>query len=389
MVVVTGPIASELAALIGLEEVFAEVWDLAKWPLIALFVLTVYAVLYWASPDVRERGFQWFTPGGMIATVAWVLGSLAYAVYISAIANYDELYGSLGAVIGFLIWLWLSNQAMLFGVELDAGLERKTWRCDPTDLFSARARAASAAPGRSGRARRAGRVGEPDPGRLGDRDRVEADPLADRHPVQVDAQVDVDEQVTRPVERRADPVAGVGRDQHPLQRSRLLAGDQRVAHPHPDTVAGPGLEEALRRRTGTPSPCGSRRPGRWRRTAPATAAGGVAGVAASGAVDAGEAGGQLDRRRASAPGRGPDQLARRRAASDAESSSTLRPGRTTSALTVQRRDRHRPQDLEGDPADLPARLRRGLERSSARAISAAGGPACWSIGVPGPAGELG
>ena len=161
MVVVTGPIASELAALIGLEEVFAEVWDLAKWPLIALFVLTVYAVLYWASPDVRERGFQWFTPGGMIATVAWVLGSLAYAVYISAIANYDELYGSLGAVIGFLIWLWLSNQAMLFGVELDAGLERKTWRCDPTDLFSARERPMSAALARSVRARRAGSCRRP------------------------------------------------------------------------------------------------------------------------------------------------------------------------------------------------------------------------------------
>jgi len=124
-VVITGPLAKELAALVGLEQVVAEVWDLAKWPLVVVFVLSVFAVLYWASPDVRDRGFQWITPGGVVATTAWVVGSVGYALYIDAFADYNKLYGSLGALIGFLIWLWLSNMAMLYGVELNARLERE------------------------------------------------------------------------------------------------------------------------------------------------------------------------------------------------------------------------------------------------------------------------
>jgi membrane protein len=128
VVVITGPLAEELAALVGLEEVVAQTWDLAKWPLVIAFVLSIFAVLYWASPDVRERGFQWITPGGVIATSAWVIGSVGYALYIDAFANYDRLYGSLGAVVGFLIWLWLSNMAMLYGVELNAALERQATR---------------------------------------------------------------------------------------------------------------------------------------------------------------------------------------------------------------------------------------------------------------------
>jgi membrane protein len=125
-VVITGPLARELAALVGLEQVVADVWDLAKWPLVVAFVLTIFAVLYWASPDVRERGFQWITPGGAIATSAWVVGSVGYAIYVGSFADYNKLYGSLGAVIGFLIWLWLSNMAMLYGVELNGRLEEES-----------------------------------------------------------------------------------------------------------------------------------------------------------------------------------------------------------------------------------------------------------------------
>jgi uncharacterized BrkB/YihY/UPF0761 family membrane protein len=73
-VVITGPLAREVAALVGLEQVVADVWDLAKWPLVVAFVLTIFAVLYWAAPDVRERGFQCITPGGAVATSAWVVG---------------------------------------------------------------------------------------------------------------------------------------------------------------------------------------------------------------------------------------------------------------------------------------------------------------------------
>ena len=125
IVVITGPVATEVAGLVGLEDVVAEIWDLAKWPLVVVFVLSIFAVLYWASPDVRPRGFQLLTPGGVITTTAWVVGSIAYAVYAQAFANYNELYGSLGTLIGFLVWLWLSNMAMLYGVELNAALERQ------------------------------------------------------------------------------------------------------------------------------------------------------------------------------------------------------------------------------------------------------------------------
>ena len=124
--VITGPVARDVASALGLEQVVAEVWDVAKWPLVALFVLTVFAVLYWAAPDVRRRGFQLFTPGGLIVTAAWVIGSIAYGIYIENIADYNKLYGSLGAVIGFLVWLWLSNMAMLYGVELNAQLEEES-----------------------------------------------------------------------------------------------------------------------------------------------------------------------------------------------------------------------------------------------------------------------
>lgn len=125
VVVVTGPFAEQLADVVGLEDVVADVWDLAKWPLVVVFVLTVFAVLYWAAPDVRPRGFQWLTPGGIVATSVWVVGSLGYALYIASFSDYNALYGSLGAVIGFLVWLWLSNMAMLYGVELNSVLERR------------------------------------------------------------------------------------------------------------------------------------------------------------------------------------------------------------------------------------------------------------------------
>ncbi len=123
-VVITGPLAREVAGLFGLEDVAAQTWDLLKWPLVVVFVLGIFAVLYWAAPDVRERGFQLFTPGGLIATFVWVVGSIGYAIYVEIIADYSDLYGSLGAIIGFLIWLWLSNMAMLYGVELNGQLER-------------------------------------------------------------------------------------------------------------------------------------------------------------------------------------------------------------------------------------------------------------------------
>lgn len=122
-IVITGPLAEELAGLVGLEDEAATAWDLAKWPAIVAFVLAIFAVLSWAAPYTSEHRFRLVTWGGAVATAAWVLGSAGYAVYIENFASYNKVYGSLGAVVGFLIWLWLSNLAMLFGAELNAEVE--------------------------------------------------------------------------------------------------------------------------------------------------------------------------------------------------------------------------------------------------------------------------
>jgi membrane protein len=125
-IVITGPLAEEVAGLVGLEDEIAHLWDIVKWPAIVAFVLTVFAVLNWAAPYTGHDRFRWITWGGAVATSAWVLGSAAYAFYIDNFASYNEVYGSLGAVVGFLIWLWLSNLAMLFGAELNAEIDRRS-----------------------------------------------------------------------------------------------------------------------------------------------------------------------------------------------------------------------------------------------------------------------
>lgn len=123
-VVVTGALADEVASLVGLESAWSTAWDIVKWPVIAIVVMTIFATLYWAAPDSRGRGFRWITPGGLVATAAWVLGSGGYGAYVATVPNYNHVYGGLAAVIGFFFWLWLSNLAMLYGAELNAELER-------------------------------------------------------------------------------------------------------------------------------------------------------------------------------------------------------------------------------------------------------------------------
>ena len=143
-VVLTGPLAEEVVAVIGVEDVASEAWDLVKWPVIVVAVMTIFAVLYWAGPDTRARGFRWLTPGGVVATAAWALGSGAYAFYVSNVPNYNQVYGSLGAVVGFLAWLWLSNMAMLYGAELNAVVEGEDYGEE-----GARAASSSDSPGAS------------------------------------------------------------------------------------------------------------------------------------------------------------------------------------------------------------------------------------------------
>jgi membrane protein len=100
------------------------IWEIAKWPVIALVMTTLFAVLYYAAPNVRQPGFRWITPGGILALFVWGVGSAAFALYIANFGSYNATYGSLAGVVVFLVWFWLYNVALLLGAELNAEIER-------------------------------------------------------------------------------------------------------------------------------------------------------------------------------------------------------------------------------------------------------------------------
>jgi membrane protein len=123
-VVLTGAVAEEAGDLIGLGSTAVEVWDIAKWPVLLVVVSFMFALLYWAAPNVKQPGFRWISPGGLLAVVLWVIASAGFAFYVSNFGSYNKTYGALGGVIVFLVWLWISNIAVLLGAEFNAELER-------------------------------------------------------------------------------------------------------------------------------------------------------------------------------------------------------------------------------------------------------------------------
>ena len=122
-VVATGGLADRIGQLLGIGPVAITAWGIVKWPLLLVLVSFLFALLYWASPNAR-RGFRWVTPGGILAVLVWVAASVGFALYVANFGSYNKTYGSLAAVIIFLVWLWLSNTAILLGAELNAELER-------------------------------------------------------------------------------------------------------------------------------------------------------------------------------------------------------------------------------------------------------------------------
>ena len=123
-VVISGPLASQVGKLFGLEGTAITIFNIVKWPVIVLVVVTMLAILYYGSPNVRHPGFRWITPGGILAVVLWILASIGFAFYVANFGSYNATYGSLAGVIVFLVWLWISNVAVLLGAEMNAELER-------------------------------------------------------------------------------------------------------------------------------------------------------------------------------------------------------------------------------------------------------------------------
>jgi len=123
-VAVTGGLAKQVGNLIGVGDTAVTVWDVAKWPVLLLIVSFMFAFLYWAAPNVKHPKFRWVSPGGLVAVLVWVIASAAFAFYVANFGSYNKTYGALGGVVTFLVWLWISNIAVLLGAELNAELER-------------------------------------------------------------------------------------------------------------------------------------------------------------------------------------------------------------------------------------------------------------------------
>lgn len=122
--VLSGPLAEAVGRVVGLSDTVVTVWSIAKWPVLLLLVVVMISLLYFLAPNVRQRKFRWISAGGILAVLAWIVASLGFAFYVSQFGSYNKTYGSLGAVIIFLVWLYISNNALLLGVELNAELER-------------------------------------------------------------------------------------------------------------------------------------------------------------------------------------------------------------------------------------------------------------------------
>jgi membrane protein len=123
-VVLTGGLAEELGGIIGVGDTAVSIWNIAKWPVLLVIVSFMFALLYWAAPNVKQPGFRWLSPGGVLAVIGWLIASAAFAFYVANFGSYNKTYGTLGGVIVFLVWLWLSNVMILLGAEFNAELER-------------------------------------------------------------------------------------------------------------------------------------------------------------------------------------------------------------------------------------------------------------------------
>ncbi|MFD4260171.1 YihY/virulence factor BrkB family protein [Streptomyces sp. NPDC058534] len=125
IVVFTGSLAQQVGTALGIGDTALTVWSIAKWPVLVLLVTFMIAILYWATPNARVKGFKWVSPGSVIALLIWLAASAGFAFYVANFGSYNKTYGTLAGVIVFLVWLWVTNLAILLGLEFDAELARQ------------------------------------------------------------------------------------------------------------------------------------------------------------------------------------------------------------------------------------------------------------------------
>ena len=122
--VLTGPVVEAVAGPVGLSGTAVDVWNVAKWPVMAAIFILMVDVLYYTTPNVKIRGFRWVTPGAIVAIVVWAIASALFALYVANFGSYDKTYGTLAGLIVLLLWFWITNLAILFGHQMNAERER-------------------------------------------------------------------------------------------------------------------------------------------------------------------------------------------------------------------------------------------------------------------------
>jgi membrane protein len=123
-VTLSGGLAKRAGDLLGVGDTAVQAWNIAKWPVLLLLVSLMFALLYWAAPNVKQPRFRWITPGSVLAVLGWIIASLGFAFYVANFGSYNKTYGALAGPIIFLVWLWISNVVILLGAEFNAELER-------------------------------------------------------------------------------------------------------------------------------------------------------------------------------------------------------------------------------------------------------------------------
>ncbi|MGW0634916.1 YihY/virulence factor BrkB family protein [Nocardia salmonicida] len=123
-VLFTGRFAEAAGEWLGIGSIGVLIWDIVKWPVLAVLVSLGVALLYWAAPNAQQPGFRWLSPGSVLAVLVWIAASAGFTLYLANFNSYNKVYGSLAGAVAFLVWLWLSNVAVLLGAEFDAELAR-------------------------------------------------------------------------------------------------------------------------------------------------------------------------------------------------------------------------------------------------------------------------
>jgi membrane protein len=123
-VALSGGLARQVGDALGIGSTAVTVWNIAKWPALAILFALMLVILYTAAPNVRQPGVRWVTPGGLVAILVWIVASAAFALYLAFFGSYNKTYGAMAGIIIFLVWMWITNLAVLIGLELNAELQR-------------------------------------------------------------------------------------------------------------------------------------------------------------------------------------------------------------------------------------------------------------------------